>query len=214
MEHKTGVHTGFEIEGGVKLGENSYLTANIYNVTTKHPIIFYYDPMSNTDNYLNESRTGTRGVELDYKWKASKWFATINYAFYTTAGQHTLLETSPQNGENVNLAFPAHKLNFIGSWSLGGRLSVSPSVSVCSKRYSIANDQPSVVTTHPAAAYANINFSQDNFFTKGLTAQVGMFNILNEDVWYIQPYNSNHAPLPGGSREIQIRLNYNLPNKK
>ncbi|MBK9026159.1 MAG: hypothetical protein IPL69_20010 [Saprospiraceae bacterium] len=75
-----------EIEGGVKLEMNSYLTANLYNVTTKHPIIFYYDPMASTDNYLNESRTGTRGVNW-ITMESKKWFATINYAFYTTAGQ-------------------------------------------------------------------------------------------------------------------------------
>ncbi|MBK7572721.1 MAG: TonB-dependent receptor plug domain-containing protein [Bacteroidetes bacterium] len=203
-----------EIEGGVKLGMNSYLTANLYNVTTKHPIIFYYDPMASTDNYINESRTGTRGIELDYKWKAKKWFATINYAFYTTAGQNALDEYSPLNGENVNLAFPAHKFNFIGSFSLGQHLSLNPSVSFYSKRYSIASDQTEIVTTHSEAVYANINLSKDNFFTEGLTAQFGVFNFLDEDVWYIQPYNSNHAPLPGGGREIQIRLNYSLPNKK
>ncbi|MBK9026160.1 MAG: hypothetical protein IPL69_20015 [Saprospiraceae bacterium] len=47
-----------------------------------------------------------------------------------------------------------------------------------------------------------------------MTAQFGVFNFLDEDVWYIQPYNSNHAPLPGGGREIQIRLNYSLPKQE
>lgn len=206
--------TVLELEGGVQLGKNSYLTSNIYSVSTKHPIIFYYDPMLNTDNYINESKTGTRGIELEYKWKAHKWYAMINYAFYTTGGQPKLDEYSPQNGENVNLAFPAHKFNFISSWSLGNKVSVCPSVSIYSKRYSISNTALDPVTTHPAVAYVNVNLSKDNFLTTGLTAQVGVFNLFDEDVWYIQPYNSNHAPLPGAGREIQFRMNYTLSNKR
>ncbi len=203
-----------EFEGGMKIGKNSYLTANLYDITTKDPIVYSYNILTSVDMYDNEGEAGTRGIEFDYKWKADKWFAMINYSFYTTAGHQVVSEYDPMNGENVNLAFPAHKFNFISSWSFGSSVSVSPSVTVYSKRYSISSNPVERVTTHPAVAYGNINFSIDNFLAKGLTAQFGIFNVLNEDVLFIQPYNGNHAPLPGGGRELQFRMNYNISKIK
>lgn len=202
-----------ELEGGLKLGKNSYLTTNLYDIITKDPIIFYYDLATSTELYKNEGRAGTRGIEIDYKWKSSNWFAMINYSFYTTAGHSVVDEYSPMNGEHVNLAFPAHKINVIGSWDIGSAVTLSPSVTINSKRYSISSSKGDLVTTHPETIYGNINVSIDNFFTKGLTAQFGVFNVLDEDVLYIQPYNGDHAPLPGSGREIQVRLNYNLSKK-
>ena len=202
-----------ELEGGVRLGRNSYLTTNIYDITTKDPIIFSYDPGTSMEMYKNEGRAGTRGIELDYKWKANKWFAMINYSFYTTAGHKVAEEYNPKNGENLNLAFPAHKLNIISNWNIGSAITLSPSLTFNSKRYSISRSKGDLVTTHPETIYVNANVSADNFFTKGLTAQFGIFNLLDEDVIYIQPYNGDHAPLPGGGRELQIRLNYSLIKK-
>ncbi len=199
-----------EVEGGVRLGKNSYLTTNVYDITTTDPIIYYYDPTIEIESYKNAGHAGTRGVELDYKWKANKWFAMVNYSFYTTAGHKVVDAYNPMNGEKVNLAFPAHKINIISSWSFGSALTVSPSITFYSKRYSISSSKNNLVTTHPEAIYGNINASIDNFFMEGLTAQLGVFNVLDEDVLYIQPYNGNHAPLPGSGREIQIRLNYFL----
>lgn len=198
-----------EIEGGVKLGHSSYLTANIYDITTKNGIIFYYDS-TNGDSYENEGETGTRGLEIDYKWKSEKWYAMINYSFYTTAGHSVIDEYRIDEIPNITQAFPAHKINFSGSWRFGKTLSVGPSISFYSKRYTIITSQDNAVKVYPAVAYENINFSFANLFTQGLTVQFSVFNIMDEDVWYIQPYNGNHAPLPGGGREFQIRLNYNL----
>ncbi len=203
-----------EFEAGVKLCKKSYLTMNIYSVNTKHPIIYFYNPILETENYVNEDRTGTSGFELEYKWKEKKWFASINYAFYTTAGHPKLEEYNPQNGEDVNLAFPAHKINFISSWSLGNMVSLCPTLSYYSKRYSVSSSMNNEVKVHPDVVYANINLSKNNFLVKGLTAQVGVFNLFDEDVWFIQPYNSDHAPLPGAGREFQIKLNYTFSNRK
>ena len=53
-----------------------------------------------------------------------------------------------------------------------------------------------------------------NVKLKGLSASIGCANILNAKQQFIQPYNSNHAPLPGRSRELRITLRYNLEKNK
>ena len=60
-----------ELELGYKLGANSYLTANVFDIVTKDAIIFYYDT-DNEDAYKNEGMAGTRGVEFEYRVKQNK----------------------------------------------------------------------------------------------------------------------------------------------
>lgn len=204
----------YEVEGGAKLGKHSYLTTNIYDITTKSPIVFSYDALSNMDRYENEGESGTRGFELDYKWKADTWMASINYSFYSTSGHVNSQNIDLVGLGNSNLAFPTHKFNIVSSWSFGPRLCISPTLSFYSKRFSVSNSSnENIISEHPATIYGNVNFSLSDFFTKGLTAQFGIFNFTDEDVLFIQPYNGNHAPLPGGGREYQIRFNYTIPFK-
>jgi outer membrane receptor for ferrienterochelin and colicin len=165
------------------------------------------------ESYLNEKKTGTRGLELEYKWKAEKWFAMINYSFATTAGHSTIPEYSVPGILSTNLAFPEHKFNFMSNWNLLNGLWVSPFFTITSKRYGSVTHPDSLILTYPTVLYANINFSLENFLFKGLTAQASVFNIFNQNRYYIQPYNNNHAGLPGAGREFQFRLNYRIFNK-
>jgi hypothetical protein len=48
---------------------------------------------------------------------------------------------------------------------------------------------------------------------KGLDVGVGGFNLLGQQVPYLQPYNGGHAPLPGASREFVARVSYSLEFK-
>jgi hypothetical protein len=55
---------------------------------------------------------------------------------------------------------------------------------------------------------ANI-YIEYNFATvKGLGMAVGVSNVLDEAEWFVQPYNCNHAPLPGMGREFSLKLFY------
>ena len=48
---------------------------------------------------------------------------------------------------------------------------------------------------------------------KGLSVGLGVYDVLNQKLKFIQPYDGGHAPLPGPSREIIFRLSYNLKFK-
>lgn len=204
--------TVVEFEGGVQIGSHSYLTTNIYDITTKDPIIFYYDGINDMENYMNETKTGTRGVEVDYKWKANKWYAGINYAFTSNSGHTTISEFQVPGNSTINLAFPQHKFNFISNWNLLKDFCLSASFTVISKRYSYASEPSEKITVYDPAVYANVNLSFENFLFNGLTTQIGVFNLFDKEVYYIQPYANNHAPLPGGGREFQLKLNYKIFN--
>ena len=61
---------------------------------------------------------------------------------------------------------------------------------------------------------ANIFLRYGDLFIKGLDLGVGVYDLFDQQVKYIQPYNSFHAPLPGPSREFIVKLSYTLKAKK
>jgi len=55
---------------------------------------------------------------------------------------------------------------------------------------------------------ANLFLRQQDFLTKNLDVGIGVYNLLNKDFEFIQPYNSGHAPLPDKSREFILNFSY------
>ena len=62
----------------------------------------------------------------------------------------------------------------------------------------------------PAALQINTFLLYRDLGWKGLDVGVGGFNLLGQQVPYLQPFNGGHAPLPGASREIVGRVSYTL----
>ncbi len=204
-----------EVEIGVKLSENSYLTTNVFDVTTKDPIIYYYD-QNNKDMYKNESPTGTSGFEMEYKWKHNKWMLNANYSFYTTSGHDVITTYSVPGYTNRVLAIPQSKIAVFGQMPIYRNISCSPTLVWVSDRYAsmTSSENNVLVTRYKPNLNAGINIVFTDAFTKGLTLQAGVFNLLDTKNYYIQPYNSDHSPLPGLSREFQLRITYNVSFSK
>ena len=200
-----------EFETGYQLSANSYLTANIFDITTKDAIIYYTD-QNNEDSYSNLGTTGTRGVEVEYKIKGKAGYASINYAFYTASGKNDVDAYKVAGHQEVNTGFPAHEINGSGSIKLNDHIMLNPIITFMSERYYSGVIDSATTGTFKLnpACYGGLFLNFKNLFTYGFNLNIGCDNILNEKVLYIQPYNSNHAPLPGPSREYRIKLSYNL----
>ncbi len=54
----------------------------------------------------------------------------------------------------------------------------------------------------------NLFLRQQDFLTKNLDVGIGVYNLLNKDFEFIQPYDGGHAPLPDKSREFVVNFNY------
>jgi outer membrane cobalamin receptor len=204
-----------EFEAGIKLTGSSYITANIFDITTLDPIVYYYDS-DNIDRYKNESPTGSRGVEIEYKYKSRRGYMSANYSFYTTAGHPTISNYEVPGHKYLQLAFPAHKINFSASTQITKDVSINPSLNYQSERYYVfidGNDELVAERLKPVF-YLNLNFVFENVIVKDLSVMAGCMNILNKEKFYIQPYNSNHAPLPGATTEYVLRIHYKIKSKK
>lgn len=200
-----------ELELGYEIRRNSIVTINFFDISTSNTIAYYYNDSTQVDAYHNIGNTGSRGVELEYKFKETWGYVNLNYAFYSVAGKDKIADYEVPENNKVLLAFPSHKINLGAGFNLNKHFSVNPSVSFRGERYgytSIDTLGDGVIEKFSPMVLANLFLRYEDLFINGLDLGVGCFDIFDQRIKYIQPYNSGHAPLPGPSREIVVRLSY------
>ena len=205
-----------EFETGYQFAENSYVTANVYDITTYNAIEYFYS--DNAEGYHNSGSTGTRGFEVDYKFKNSFGYANLNVAYYSARGKEKS-DSYRVNDDDMLLAFPGLVANCVLNIKLNDKVSISPSFSRIGRRYEVSGMDAEGLSTYnklKPEVMANLFVGLQYPKLKGLNASVGCANIFDAQSKFIQPYNSNHAPLPGRSREFRIIIRYLLEsnNKK
>lgn len=202
-----------ELEAGYKVSSNSYITSNIFHIKTDDPIVYGYDNKLN-EYYFNDCFTGSRGFEIEYKLKYSKFYTTVNYSYYeplaSNKNEHSVYFIP--GIKNQSLAFPSNKLNLTSNFAFSRTVNINFSQSYLSKRYSASENDLGIktVTQYHPIFYSNASWNFENVFAKGFLFRLSCLNIFDEKVYYIQPYNGNHEPLPGAGREIQIHLSYSF----
>jgi outer membrane receptor for ferrienterochelin and colicin len=189
--------TVIELEAGYQLTNNMLLTANVFDIGIENAIV--YAAINNVEKYFNFDRVETRGFELEYRWRDTWGFLTLNYAFYT-AGNNTvnLYRVAGQN--NVLVGFAPHVANLNVAIDITKDISISPSFRFLSTRYGqVGINAVSGAAEHKlydAVALCNLSLHYANIIP-GLTANLSAFDIFGANYAFIQPYNSLHRPLPG-----------------
>lgn len=204
-----------EFEAGFMLAKRSYLTINLYNIRTKNSIMYYYDE-NDLDQYKNAETTGTYGVEVEYKWKSPGWYAAINYSYYSIRSQNDIVNYMVPGHTNNHLAFPSHKININSNVQVSNKITINPSLSYNSTKYSVLkiDEVATLSTSLKPSCYANLSINLDDVFSKGFCIQVACLNMFNDPVFYIQPYDGNHLPLPGSGREFKLKFTYSFSFKE
>ena len=199
-----------ELELGYKLGRRSIISVNLFDITTTDPIVYKTDS-SNADLYVNEGGSGTQGIEAEYKLRLKKVNFGVNYAFYTAANKQQISDYSVSEDTSALLAFAKHRVNFSAIWNPTEKLSVNLNASIYGSRWaytSVDSTDTSVLEKLPSTVLLNLFINWEP--VEGLNIGLGCYDILNQKFNFIQPYNGYHPPLPGPSREIVFKLQYNL----
>ncbi|CAN5502530.1 TonB-dependent receptor [soil metagenome] len=113
-----------EFETGYQFSINSYLTANIYDITTSNAIVYSY--MNGEEGYHNSGSTGTRGFEVDYKIKSGFGYADFNVAYYTARGKEKSESYQVNTDDDRLLAFPGLVVNSFLNFRVNDKLSINP----------------------------------------------------------------------------------------
>ncbi len=213
MPEKTSV-TEFEV--GYQLNKSMFLTTNLFHIATKNTIVYVVDTAANAgvpDGYINSKISGSEGLEIDYK-VVNEWInLNIGYSFYYNHNHDIENLYRDPLSDRRTLGFGANKITFSSTFNLKNDFFISPSLIYKSKKTAITsidiNDEY-IYSELPQTYSLNLFFKKDNFLVKSLNASFGAYNILNQKIFYAQPYSSGHAPLPGLSRELYVRLSYKL----
>jgi outer membrane receptor for ferrienterochelin and colicin len=229
----------FEFETGYQLTRNSIITFNLFDITTFNPII-YLITEDGDEGYTNYDKGGTRGLEMEYRLKEKWGYITLNYAYYTAAGKAKVEPYIPfdhftmANGEpaiasrSSLLAFANHKVNLNSSFNLTKNLSINPSASFFGERFGYSGAEIESIETEDGEweeivtlklkkfapiLLANLYFNYENLGVKGLSLGAGIYDLFNQRFSFIQPYDGGHNPYPGPTRELVVKVHYQLGMK-
>ncbi len=208
----------FELETGFQMDRNMYLTLSLYDIATQDAIRYVVDTMLSTteapEGYVNSpSLVGTRGVEMEYKYKSDLGYINLAYAYYTVTNGQTDIANAVNIDKHANLGIANHKLTLFTSANLGKYFYVSPSAIFLGKRYgytSLDSLGNAVLSTYKPQLQLNLYIGCVNL-ARGLSFGMGVYNITNKAITYIQPYKGLHGDYPGMGTEIIFKLKYDIP---
>ena len=204
-----------EIEAGYQVTRKSFLTMNFYDITTKNPIVYYYDTIHFGDSYTNFGGSGTRGFELEYRLKQKFGNININYAFYTAQGKESIEDYAVPDNSAAMVGFANHRVNLNANFNLGKKFIISPTVSYYGNRSaytSLDTSGTSVIEELSPVTLVNIFIRYTP--VKGVSIGLGVYDLLDQKFAFVQPYNGYHAPLHGPSREFILKAQFDLNFKK
>jgi outer membrane cobalamin receptor len=211
----------FEFELGYQFTPEMLLAVNAFSLTTRDILTYGSEGTAGDDFmewYENATKTGTRGVELIYSIRRKSWYANISYSFSRaiegdeTVATYTVPQTTTQYAGMLS-----DKIAINSAIYLTPKFSFNPSFIYGGKRYAymeLDDAGEAVATSLDPYVLANVFLNANHLFTEGLTAGVGVFDLLNEQPSIPQAYNGGYAPVPGRSREFVVKLSYQLNFKK
>ncbi len=210
----------FEFEAGFKLSKNMYLSANVFDITTYNAIKYYVkrDSVINgdPDGYRNSKKiTGSQGFEIEYKFIAAFGYLNASYSFYSVGNKSIDSSNMVSLNRSMTLGTAQHKFSLYASFNIGKHFYISPSVHFLGKRYGIASvDTNGNGILREYSPQTIVNIYAGTTIVKNFTIGAGVNNLTNQEVQYIQAYNSLHAPLPGFGTEFYLSIRYKLHFKK
>ncbi len=231
----------FEAEVGYQLSSKVFVTANIYDITIRQPIVYYfyqndfiqqkYGFDAGINVYQNFDRTGTRGFELDFRLKDTWGYLNFNYSFYSLASKPRIsayavstFNFQPELREEVNrqqvLGFASHKLNVNWTYYLRKGFSANITATLYGPRYGYdvkvgtgKFDVDGQLIRKPISALGNLFFRHENLL-KGFHLGAGIYNVFDAHFDFLQPYFGLNTPLPGPAREYVLKASYEFQFKK
>ena len=204
--------TAMEFETGYQLTRESSLVLNAFR-TTIDDVIVYTTLEDQSDYYFNGASTGSQGVELELRYRTSTHSWKLGYSLYS-ALDNTVEDYQVDTDESALQGFANHKVMLTGSIRLlDQNLILAPTYVLFGPRYGHTWTTPSTYEQKefPVSHLLNVFVTYKNLGLNGLDVGAGVFNALNDDYAFIQPYGRTNQQIsvkPGPSREFQARLTY------
>ena len=196
--------TSYELEVGYQIG-TGVISANVYDMRVNRPLVFTV--VSQTAlGYFNQASVEAKGIEAQYQVRTTWGFLT---ASIDTRTMDNLVQTWAVPGRtDDSLGFPNTHATLLAGIKLGDGWSFNPTLRYLGSEFGFnysSQAQGMVLIQRGPQVVADGNVA----YTNGVvTASIGLFDITNREVPFIQPYNGGNGFLPGQGREVLLKLKY------
>lgn len=202
----------WEMEIGRIITPNLSATINLFDITTRDTITYFYDPV-NFDSYGNLGDTGSRGLEAQMTYARKGTTASLSYSFYRANNDNDAFAVQNPDGsrrtDRYLIGTSPHKLVLQGSTRFSDAIRWTSNLTWYGRKYGytgVTEDDSLIAESIDPVAVLNSNVLFQKVVGDWLDVQFGVNNILNDRVQYFQPYNGYHAPLQGLSREAFLTV--------
>ncbi len=194
----------YEFETGLQIPDNFYMTLNFFYTNLSEVITYQINP-DGIGTYVNGGYMGTQGVETVLQYNSEKFSGELNFAYYQRIKNKKDSAFIVENNERYFLSFSPVKINVLLSYAILKDLRFNANTSFFGPKFANTHKGLEKIKSQ-ALIHFNVYYS--NFIFKGLDLSVGINNILNSDFRYYSGSNSDHAPIPGLDRSIQLKVSY------
>ena len=205
-----------EFEAGYRITQDMSFNANIFYGKIRNSIVFSYseEGWEGGEGYDNRGTSGTKGIELEYRFRQQWGYLTLNYSYYNSKDITEIDYYKAIGHEGVLLGTSPHKITLNSSFHIYKGLSVNPSFIYLGERYGYTlydeTTEEMPLSKFNPLLMPNLFFNYTNAFIYGLNLGIGAYNITNAEYNIIQAYNGWHPPLPERGRRIILKLSYNF----
>jgi len=203
-----------ELELGYQLAKNMFANVNFFSIDINNAIVYQW--FNNADHYVNYEKTGSSGIEMEFKIRESWMTANLAYSFYRANMNNEVPNYTVENKDEIYGAFPNHKVAFTANFNVFNHLVIAPSFILHSERYTYMYDELHNLTEqHFAPTYlANLFLEYNNLFTKGLTISVGVYDITNQQYKFLNAFKAGIEPIYEAGTEFRFKLKYEFKFKQ
>lgn len=224
LTHSTDIRpeqtTVLEAEVGYVIPYTFALTANVFDMRLQDPIVFTYNQTADAEQYTNEQRTGSRGIEVVQRVMGAWGQTELSYSHYTARDINRVARYAVPGEASALLGAAQHKLAFRGRFVAPARFTVAPSAVFLSERYGVdgAWAEPwepdgfePRIHREPPVLRLNLFVSYSPPGTNRLYVGAGVFDATDSGYRAVQPHDSGHGTLPLAGREWLVKVGYALP---
>lgn len=191
-----------EIEIAYRVNPYSQIGLTLFHIDIKDPIVYSYS--NGSEFYLNESRTGSIGTEMEYRFKKERHQFSVNHSFYMANKNKVSIYEVPGKSQTF-VAFPNHKVVLNYGFFTKGSFFMQISSVFYSQRYGF-NAADSLyrfkeqLLIAPSVGWRNLFNHLDVLFAVN--------DLLDVRYSFVQAYRSGSDPLPGPGREFSVKIRY------
>ncbi|NVK43210.1 MAG: TonB-dependent receptor plug domain-containing protein [Oceanospirillaceae bacterium] len=202
---KTELSTTSEIEVGYQINDQTNLSVNIFHLNIQNYIGF--SPITASNETLGDF--SAFGNELELNWITPDISLRASYSLFLI-DKTNISAITVDNQTDAILGIPNHMLKLNTEYHLTKENSLNLNGAVISSRFACVEDNNLICGT-PKKLNEEYDF---NVFYRhshaNLHYNLGVANILDSSVKYVQPYRGSQSPIPGLSRRLLLDVQYDF----